>query len=126
MMFSSNLLGDDHITQTLQMQQLQIQKVIKYHDGLYIRLLLSNGKIRLLKLFGIEKKKFIQAVKFTIPYGFNYCLADLSQVTGCVYISRGTKTKYTNWCFYWPDSVITSCHSNTSFSGEHNYDRNEY
>ncbi|KRL38348.1 hypothetical protein [Liquorilactobacillus uvarum] len=118
-------LGDDYITQTLQMYQLQIQKVAEFHDSLYMRLLLSNGKSRLLKLSGVEKKKFIQAIEFTIPCGVNYRLSDLSQVTGSAYISCETTPKYNDWCFYWPGSVITSGHSNTRFSGEHNYDKNE-
>lgn len=100
------------------MYQLQIKQVTECHDGLRVKLLLSNGEERSLKLSGIEKQKFIQAVEFTIPSGVSYCLADLSQVTGeCVHIPCETIPQYTNWCFYWPGSVITSGHSNTSFSG---------
>lgn len=95
------------------------------HDDLEISLLLSNGEIRELRLFGIQKERFIQAIEFIMPCGVSYCLADLSQVTGIVYVSDEIIPQYTNWCFYWPGSVITSGYSNTSFLGGHDYDEDD-
>lgn len=118
-------LGDDLITQALHMYQFQIQKVTECYDVLNVELLLSNSEKRSLKLSGTEKDEFMQAIIFTIPYGISYCLADLRQVTGCVHVSCGTTPEYTDWCFYWPGSVTISDHSNTSFSGERNYDEDE-
>lgn len=60
-----------------------------------------------------------------MPCGVSYCLADLSQVTGIVYVSDEIIPQYTNWCFYWPGSVITSGYSNTSFLGGHDYDEDD-
>lgn len=87
--------------------------------------MLSNGKQRTLRLSGIEKDTFIQAIEFIIPHGVSYGLADLSQVTGSVFISCEESPRYTNWCFYWPGSVTIFDHSNTSFSGEYNYVKDE-
>ncbi|AGO06755.1 hypothetical protein GTP10_14575 [Lactiplantibacillus plantarum] len=95
------------------------------HDDLEISILLSNGEARELRLSGMWKERFIQALEFILPCGGSYCLADLSQVTGSVCISDETIPQYTNWCFYWPGSVITSDYSNTSFLGGHDYDEDD-
>ncbi|MCG0660557.1 hypothetical protein IMAU80119_00417 [Lactiplantibacillus plantarum] len=91
------------------------------HADLEVSLLLSNGEARALRLSGIQEERFIRAIEFVMPCDVSYGLADLSQVTGSVCISDETIPQYTNWCFYWPGSVITSDHSNTGFSGGHNY-----
>lgn len=95
------------------------------HDDLEISLLLSNGEARELRLSGIQKERFIQSIEFIMPCGISYCLADLSQVTGSVYVLDGIIPQYTNWCFYWPGSVATSSHSNTNFSGGYDYDADD-